>query len=219
MTINIDTHIEHINQVLYKSIRKSKRILFYNIGVLFWVSAWETHIAYSISVRAYWCILQLAPEIFTWMATNISKTIKWVICEDEFATHRPSCVACINAWWKNVGKNCVMSKADKMPVVVDLLGSWSVRLDMARIRSFDFFQSWANILFQFVVSITQFVNEPARELNKLSYFAKRNYIHIIYVIINEYVTCIRSVYDIWVKLMINELYLSVKLVYTNIVVG
>jgi hypothetical protein len=43
--------------------------------------------------------------------------------------------------------------------------------------------------------------------------------HIIYVIIDEYVTCMRSVYDIWVKLMIDELYLSVKLVYTNIIVG
>jgi hypothetical protein len=42
--------------------------------------------------------------------------------------------------------------------------------------------------------------------------------HIIYEIINEHVTCMWDVYVLWVKLMISELCLCIKLVYANIIV-
>jgi hypothetical protein len=43
--------------------------------------------------------------------------------------------------------------------------------------------------------------------------------HIIYVTIDDHIRCMCGVYDLWVKLMIDELCLCVKLVYTNISVG
>ena len=43
--------------------------------------------------------------------------------------------------------------------------------------------------------------------------------HIIYVTIDEYIICMSGVYDLWVKIMIDELCLRVKLVYANKNVG
>jgi tryptophan 2,3-dioxygenase len=43
--------------------------------------------------------------------------------------------------------------------------------------------------------------------------------YIIYVTIDEHVICMCGVYDLWVKLMIDELYLCVKLIDANITVG
>jgi hypothetical protein len=43
--------------------------------------------------------------------------------------------------------------------------------------------------------------------------------HIIYVTVDEHVICMLGVYGLEVKLMINELFLCVKLLYANISVG
>jgi hypothetical protein len=43
--------------------------------------------------------------------------------------------------------------------------------------------------------------------------------NIIYILIDEHVICMCGVYGLYVKLMIDELCLCVKLVYVNITTG